>query len=428
MDFVRIENLSISVGQFNLQNVNLTIPRGEVMVILGSSGSGKSVLLESIAGFYPPTHGHIWLDGREMTEAPPEKRQIGFMFQDYALFPHLTVWENITFSLRFRHQGPPFRRGTAFKSENGKSSMQPENIVNMLHIEHLLSRYPLQLSGGEKQRVAMARALIQQPKLFLLDEPMSALDARTREELRDELRSIFKTLGLTAIYVTHDQTEALALADRVCILNAGHMVQFGMKEEVFNQPHNSFVAKFVGMENIFSGVVESTRKVGNTQEHSVQVQGLGSLTILSELDSQRFEPGEIVNVGIRPEDILIEVDSHAALEVPQTMKIPAKLSNGSESRHAHEYRISNHEHRVSGAGIPLASNQYPEENRLHAIIMDIVPWGVVYKLHLGGTIVLLTALATKHQLQSLKLKRDGALQIFLPPQNLHLMHALRAVD
>ncbi len=372
MDFVRIENFDVGVGQFKLQNINLTIPRGEVMVVLGSSGSGKSVLLESIAGFNRPSHGRIWLDGREVTEEPPEKRQIGFMFQDYALFPHLTVEDNITFSLRFRQQRRHLRQGT---------SIDPSHIVAMLRIEHLLSRYPTQLSGGEKQRVAMARVLVQQPKLFLLDEPMSALDARTREELREELGGIFKRLGLTVIYVTHDQTEALALADCVCILNAGQVVQFGRKEEVFSRPLNSFTAKFLGMENVFSGVVESMRGVGHTQAHVVQVQGLGFLTIHGAPDAQPFTPGEIVDVGIRPEDILIGVDDD---------------------------NTSNY--------------QYPTENRLSATITDIIPWGVVYKLHLGGKAVL-NAMVTKHQLQQLNLKPQAVLPIFLPPQNLHIMKA-----
>lgn len=405
MGYFRVENLDVKVGQFNLQNISFTIPYGEVLVILGSSGSGKSVLLESIAGFNRPIRGQIWLDGHEMTEEPPEKRQIGFMFQDYALFPHLSVEENITFPLRFRHQSPQLRQDTAAlrkrllhrkvipaftaaKAESSKTSdvgvsLDSAQIISMLKIEHLLARHPMQLSGGEKQRVAMARALIQQPKLFLLDEPMSALDARTREELREELRTIFNSMGLTAIYVTHDQSEALALADQVCIMNAGHVVQFGTKEEVFKRPLNSFTAKFLGMKNTFPGLVESRKRIGNAQEYIVQVHGLGSLRIILEEDFQLFEPREVVDVGIRPEDILIGVDA------------------------------------LTGLG-EINSSQDCAGNYRHATITDIFPWGVMYKLHLSETTDL-TVLTTKHLVQNLKLKAGDALPIYLPPNSLHIM-------
>ncbi|MCL5257264.1 MAG: ABC transporter ATP-binding protein [Chloroflexi bacterium] len=279
MSYLDIQSLEVRFQDFALQHVSLTVEQGQVFVVLGPSGSGKSVLLETIAGFYTPASGTIRLAGRDITHLPPEDRHIGFMFQDYALFPHRTVAENVRFGLRNR-QG---RDDHTLK------------ILEMLGITHLQDRKPLTLSGGEKQRVALARALVAEPQLFLLDEPLSALDARARDAVREELKHLLKSLGITAVYVTHDQTEGLVMADRMAVFNKGQVLQSGLPADIFSRPVDKFVAYFVGMETIVSGTVVSNGEgscivaVGG-----IQMQAAGDLS-----------PGKPVTVGIRPEDVTL---------------------------------------------------------------------------------------------------------------------------
>jgi len=255
---ISIRDLSVELGDFTLKNASLDVTDGEYMVILGPTGAGKTVLLESIAGLYPIKHGQIWLRGKEVTKLEPDKRKISIVYQDHALFPHLSVKENIIFGLKVK------------KAAHGAIEKALDQVVNLLGIRALLHRRPSTLSGGERQKVAMARALCVQPDVLLLDEPLSALDPQTREEMQYELRQLQRLLHITALHVTHDFEEAIALGDRIAVIGDGEVKQVGTPEEIFRQPNSEFVARFAMSRNIFPGVIENSDsgdflfKTGNT--------------------------------------------------------------------------------------------------------------------------------------------------------------------
>lgn len=277
---IRIENLSKKWDEFEICNINLEVRDREYFVILGPSGAGKTLLLELIAGFCYPDSGSVFIDGREITFEPPEKRKIGFMYQDYLLFPHKNVYENISYGLKLRNV------------DENIIADKVHRISALLGIDNLLHRMPETLSGGEKQRVALARALIINPKVMLLDEPLNALDPQIQIAVRAELKRIHKDFGFTTIHVTHDREEAFVLADRIAVLNQGYIVQIGTPEEIFRKPRNHFMADFVGVENIFSGIATH---FGDGVV--VKVNKLNFRTISNKI-------GE-VKVAIRPEDIII---------------------------------------------------------------------------------------------------------------------------
>ena len=220
-----------------LSDVTLDVARGELVALLGSSGCGKTTLLRSIAGFVTPQAGRIRVDGRDILPLPPEKRGTAMMFQSYALWPHMTVAGNIGYGLRMR--------GVA----KDAIARRVEEMLTLLQMQGFAARPVTQLSGGQRQRVALGRALAVDPKLLLLDEPMSNLDYKVRIELRHELRALQKRIGITAVYVTHDREEALTLADRIAVLDTGRVVQYGPPEEIFHQPASAFVAGFMGADN-----------------------------------------------------------------------------------------------------------------------------------------------------------------------------------
>ncbi|BAL81497.1 ABC transporter ATP-binding protein [Caldisericum exile] len=224
-----------------VNDFSLSVNEGELVSLLGPSGCGKTTLLRSIAGFERVDSGEILVDSKVINDIPPEKRDVAIVFQSYALFPHMTVFENVAFSLMIK--------GVS-KTEQEKVVMP---LLQMLRIENLKDRFPRQLSGGQQQRVALARALAKKPKILLLDEPLSALDAKVREEVRVEIRRVQKELGITSIYVTHDQAEALSISDRIVVMNAGVIQQVGTPVEIYRSPKNLFVANFVGVANIFHG-------------------------------------------------------------------------------------------------------------------------------------------------------------------------------
>ncbi|MDO8886887.1 ABC transporter ATP-binding protein [Candidatus Oleimmundimicrobium sp.] len=280
---IEIENLDIDLGEFKLRDINLSIKEDEVFVILGPSGAGKTVLLEAIAGFFPPKKGSIILDGNFANDLPPEKRNIGFIYQDYVLFPHLTVRENILFGVRYRQIDDVENK---FKK-----------IVATLNIENILHRRPQTLSGGEQQRVSLARALIMEPRLLLFDEPLSSLDKKVRENLREELRIILKRMNQTSLFVTHDQTEALVIADRIAIMRDGKIVQVGKPDEIFNSPVNEFVADFVGVETVLEGkVVSRLNELAVVDVNGAKVEVISNVSI-----------GEKVLLGIRPENVTVSI-------------------------------------------------------------------------------------------------------------------------
>ncbi len=228
-----------------VNDVSLEITKGEFVTLLGPSGCGKTTTLRLIAGFEFPTSGNIILDGRDIADEPPNNRDMAMVFQSYAVFPHLNVFENIAYGLRVRK----------FSKEEIRSKIDKVMALTKLH--GLESRAPNQISGGQQQRVALARALVVEPKVLLFDEPLSNLDAKLREEMRFEIRDLQKRLGITAIYVTHDQQEALVMSDKIAVMKDGVLMQLGSPEEIYERPKSRFVAEFIGLSDFISGRVES---------------------------------------------------------------------------------------------------------------------------------------------------------------------------
>ena len=278
---IRIEDLCVDLGDFVLKDATLDIQEHEYFIILGPTGAGKTVLLETIAGLYPAKTGRIWVNSHEVTDAGPEERGVGFVYQDHVLFPHLSVIDNVTFGLR--------QRGMSKKTARAEAQW----VVDLLSISHLLNRKPDTLSGGEKQKVALARALVMHPKVLLLDEPLSALDPETREKVQRELRDIHANLKLTVIHVTHDFEEAVALGDRIAVIGDGRIVQVGVPEEIFRRPNSEFVARFAMTRNIFAGEIRD----GDDECATIDVEGT-RIAVASDMRGR-------LNVSVRPEDILL---------------------------------------------------------------------------------------------------------------------------
>jgi putative spermidine/putrescine transport system ATP-binding protein len=241
-----IEGLSKQYGSVTaLEPTNLTVPTGEFLTLLGPSGSGKTTLLQMVCGLVEPTSGRILIDGRDQTQTPVHQRDIGLVFQHYALFPHLTVAENIEFPLRMR----------ALPAADIKQRVK--DVLTMVQLDHLAARFPRELSGGQQQRVALARSFVYQPSIILMDEPLGALDKKLREHMQIEIKQLHRETGATIIYVTHDQEEALALSDRICLMNHARIEQLGSPHEIYAHPATAFAADFIGISNIFRGQVDT---------------------------------------------------------------------------------------------------------------------------------------------------------------------------
>ncbi len=286
---VQLRDLWIDLAEFHLRHIDLDIQAGEYFIILGPTGAGKTVLLETIAGLHRPRSGRVLLDGQDVTHEPPERRRIGFVYQDYALFPHLTVAENIAFGLKLRGAS-----GAALQA-------RVDEIGEMLGIMHLFHRRPGTLSGGEQQRTALARALVVEPRLLLMDEPLSALDPETREGIQREIQRLHRQFGTTTLHVTHDFEEAVALGDRIAVMHQGRIVQVGTPEEIFRKPESEFVARFVGMRNLFRGEVRRDAR-GDTH---LWIDGV-AISVVTELRGE-------VHGSIRPEDVvLLRGDIHSS--------------------------------------------------------------------------------------------------------------------
>ncbi|HEY6043161.1 MAG TPA: ABC transporter ATP-binding protein [Anaerolineae bacterium] len=283
MAFLELTNISKSFGtNYAVENFNLNVERGEFVSFLGPSGCGKTTTLRMIAGFELPTSGKTIINGADVTLTPPNKRNVGMVFQSYALFPNMTVAENIGFGLKIAKKTP------------SEINSRVEEMLATIHLSGFGGRYPWQLSGGQQQRVALARALAIQPQVLLLDEPLSALDAKIRVSLRQEIRAIQQKLGITTVYVTHDQEEALSLSDRVVVMNNGKIEQVGTPFEIYNFPQTDFAAKFVGTLNTLTAEVKDLA-------HSIVVVDGQPITSAQKFDSTGN--GEQVSVSIRPERI-----------------------------------------------------------------------------------------------------------------------------
>ena len=282
-----------------LNNVSLEIKKGEFFSLLGPSGCGKTTLLRIIAGFEQPNSGTITFDGRDILSVPPNRRQTNTVFQNYALFPHLSVFENVAFSLRLR-KAPK----TEVESKVGE-------YLKLVQLESHAGKKPGQLSGGQKQRVAIARALINEPSVLLLDEPLSALDAKLRHHMLIELDEIHDKIGITFIYVTHDQQEALSVSDRIAVMDQGDVLQVGTPHEIYESPRTDFVARFIGETNLFDATVLGVEKMNREWvEYMVEldIPELGRIKVTS-VDEVRT--GQTVSFTIRPEKIVITKDRPA---------------------------------------------------------------------------------------------------------------------
>jgi len=274
---IRIENLNVDLGEFNLRDIRLSVEENDFFVLIGPTGAGKTVLIEAVAGLVPVKSGRIFIRDRDVTRLPPEKRGISIVYQDYALFPHLTVLDNVLYGLHFHHV-----------SREEKEARKKE-LVRQLNLDRLLHRYPGTLSGGELQRVALARALIIHPDVLLLDEPLSALDPGFREEIRDSLRTLHRHSDVTFIMVTHNFAEALSLGRSGAVINNGVIEQQGEIEDIFRRPQSRFVAGFVGMKNCSRAEFRGTKAV---------VDGL-------DIETGRKWENREGYIAIRPEDVVL---------------------------------------------------------------------------------------------------------------------------
>jgi len=285
---IRLVDVSFKVGDFSLKSINLEIRNGEYFAILGPTGAGKTKLLEIIAGLEAPATGEVWIDDTLATDMPPERRRLGFMYQDYLLFPHLTVRRNIMFGLRDGDKRDKLR--------------YVDEIAEQLGIRHLLDRNVRGLSGGEQQRIALARALAPKPRALLLDEPLSALDPQNRRVVRRELIGLHRQFGTTTIHVTHDFEEALVVSERLAVMNQGEVVQIGVPEEVVNKPNSKFVADFFGLENLFKGEIVRPTGTGDSLSPAIFKSDSLQLSVIADRDGAGY-------AVIRPEDLIVSRES-----------------------------------------------------------------------------------------------------------------------
>jgi ABC-type Fe3+/spermidine/putrescine transport system ATPase subunit len=276
----RVMGISKRFGKTSvLENVNFDVAEGETLVLLGASGSGKTTILRIIAGLEQPYTGKVILHGKDVTELPARERGVGVIFQAYALFPKMNVEKNIGYGLKIRRRKRKEIRETV------------EQLLELVQLQEHRKKYPSQLSGGQQQRVAIARTLAYKPEVLLFDEPFGALDAQTREHLRREIKALLKKVNVPAIFITHDQEEALELGDRIAVINVGHIEQIGTPFEVYSNPATEYVATFLGAANLLPGVIRGDR---------IEV---GSAVIPLRADSGKFREGQAVKVVFRPEDV-----------------------------------------------------------------------------------------------------------------------------
>lgn len=288
---IRLENLSKKFKNLiAVNNLNIDIKDGELVCLLGPSGCGKSTTLSMIAGLENPTDGKIYFDDKDMTRIEAEYRDIGMVFQDYALYPHLTVFQNIEFPLKIKKLNKLDRK------------KEITRVAKLMQIEELLNKKPSKLSGGQQQRVAIARAIVKNPKILLLDEPLSNLDARLRIELREDIRKLQKKLGITTVFVTHDQEEALSISDKILLMDKGNVQQYCNPKEMYMKPKNQFVATFLGNPtmNLFDGLEED-------EKIYMLISGKKKELVSNNIHKVASKKGK-VKIGIRPEDLILHED------------------------------------------------------------------------------------------------------------------------
>jgi len=289
--FLKIQNLTKFYGEAKIiDNLNVDIDRGELVTFVGPSGCGKSTLLRCIAGFTDIRAGNIILDGKNIVNDPPHKRGIGMVFQNYALFPHLSVSDNIGYGLKI------------LKTQPKAIAERVSELLDLVQLTGMEDRRIFQLSGGQQQRIALARALSMNPKVLLLDEPLSNLDANLRMTMRSEIKRIQRKLNLTVLFVTHDQEEAMSIADRIMVMSKGTVEQIGSPMDIYDRPKTDFIAGFVGFVNILEGKID--RIDAENRKLYVDTQ-IGKLPVLENFSGRRYQIGDVVKVVVRPENVLL---------------------------------------------------------------------------------------------------------------------------
>ena len=301
MAFMSLNGIDVSYDKKKqiLKGLNLEVEEGELVSLLGPSGCGKSTTLRVVAGFIDPQGGTFTLDGEDMTKVPVHKRQFGLVFQSYALFPHLSVYDNVAFGLRTR------------KMDKDVIDKKVKEILEVCGLTELADRFPKQMSGGQRQRVALARALVIEPKLLLLDEPLSNLDAKLRLSMRVEIKRLQKRLGITTLFVTHDQEEALAISDRIAVMKLGIIQQIGSPQDIYARPYNAFVSTFIGHSNLFFGTI---RKQGSVP--SVVFEGGYHVEMANLVDT--VTEGQRGVVSVRPEEFSLNPEGMECVIMSRT--------------------------------------------------------------------------------------------------------------
>ncbi|PGH57761.1 spermidine/putrescine ABC transporter ATP-binding protein [Azospirillum palustre] len=284
-----VQGLAKRYGDFvALAPTDLVVADGEFLTLLGPSGSGKTTLLSLLAGLVPPDEGSVRIGSQDVTYAPPYERDIGVVFQNYALFPHMTIEENIAFPLKMRKVGAAEAKRRALEA------------LEMVHLPHIAGRYPRELSGGQQQRVALARCMVYKPSIILMDEPLGALDKKLREHMQLEIKRLHRELGTTVVYVTHDQEEAMTMSDRICLMNAGRIEQLGTPADLYFRPRSLFVADFLGESNILPAALG--RRSGDEVEIGFGSQGVSGRALANGND---LPPGTEVRVMVRPQNLTV---------------------------------------------------------------------------------------------------------------------------
>lgn len=320
-------------GEDVLDGIDLTVGRGEFITLLGSSGCGKTTTLRIIAGLESPDEGQVFLDGKDVTALEPDKRDVNTVFQNYALFPHMNVAENIGYGLKLK------------KTPKAEIRKRVSEMLELVQLSGFEKRKPSELSGGQRQRVAIARSLINNPTVLLLDEPLGALDLQLRRAMQLELKRLQKKLGITFIYITHDQEEAINMSDRIAVMNHGNFEQIGTPDEIYNHPRTSYVATFVGNANILQGNV-----VGITED-SVRVQMIEGEAIVNPPKDCKLKPGQRVTMAVRSENIRLGSECEHPLKAKVKeknfaggqLRLALELSNGMEviaSRYGIDYDVA----------------------------------------------------------------------------------------
>jgi len=296
MSYIELMDVTKKFGAFEaVSNFNLSVDEGKLVSLLGASGCGKTTTLRMIAGFTAPTSGKISIGGQVVNQIPPYKRNIGIVFQNYALFPHLTTFDNVAFGLKLK------------KLASGEIKKRVSKALDLVKLSGLEERLPRELSGGQQQRVALARALVMEPTVLLLDEPLSNLDAKLRAEMQIEIKRIQKEVGITTILVTHDQEEAMSLADSIVVMKDGKILQTGSSREIFERPANSFVADFMGFSNFVNGkVIEINLAIGE-----ITTEIMGQKVQVKYSGSEKLEVGDEVILAVRPESIQVNNSNSA---------------------------------------------------------------------------------------------------------------------